>query len=487
MSKQEKKGKEKKVKEPPLQVKCPLVKDYAIGKAPKIAEIEAMVSEAEGEKQPFTGTAAKGKVSLKSAVKGKKPPKINFKNVKEARQLSNDNTMVALTSETKKGGNLIMLKCMTGEEAIKFLQLVKAKNQNVKVVKASNKTTNFAEATVAQAPTDTKEPVVTEITAPGPTSPTALVTVTTGDKNNEPSVGSPNYSLEPKRLDSTTSGYIHTYTTRATSPQFDLTSMPSTTLNTVGEVFSVPPLFEDNGDANLSLPPKQSNLQSRSERHRPVPLTDPSYNKSKSRDLRGFASSSSSSASSNDRRHDQKKNQNMRPSIYSLSTSSSSSEANKRSPKSSRIFVQNSRPSYSSSSSSYSSSRGRVSTKYSNKQYNGNNVEAGAVVPTRSLAKRSQSVDLSNFSLMRISTSTRSITNLYSFGVPLPYSTKTSFSHGVYPGSSESSILDEDGTRSDFSYAGSDASDGSFRTGSKHSSYHSNRCKSDQYPSLKVM
>nr|CDS33186.1 hypothetical protein HmN_000492300 [Hymenolepis microstoma] len=481
MSKQEKKGKEKKVKEPPLQVTCPLVKEYVVGKPPTIVEIEAMVPEAEGEKQPFTGTAAKGKVSLKSAVKGRKPPKINFKNVKEARQLNNNNMMVALTSETKKGGNLILLKCMTNEEAMKFLQLAKTKNQNVKVVKAANKVPNVEEAKVGQTPTDTREPVATAAAPPGPSSPAVLVTVTTGDKNIEQGDSTnmvPYSPSKPKRLDSTTSGYIHTFTTRATSPQFDPISIQSATLNTVGEVFSAPPLIEDHRDMNSSLPPKRSSLPSHSERHRPVSHIDHSYNKSKSRSRKGFASSSSSSVSSSDRRRDQTRNHHSSP------TSSSSNGRKKRSAGKSRIHDKRSRPSYSSSSSSYSSSRGRTSTRYSNKQYNGNNVEA--VIPTRMPTKRSQSVDLSNFSLMRISNSTRSITNLYSFGVPVPYSTRTSFSHRIYTGSSESSILDEDGTRSDSSYVDNDASDGSLRTRSKHSSRHANRYKSDQYPSLKL-
>ncbi|KAM3182247.1 hypothetical protein ACTXT7_012765 [Hymenolepis weldensis] len=502
MSKPEKKGKRKMGKEPPLQITCPLVKDYAVGKPPTTTEIEAMVPEAEREKQPFTGTAAKGKVSLKSAVKGKKPPKINFKNVQEARQLNNDSKMVALKSETKKGGQLIILNCKTEEEAKKFLQMTKIKNQKVKIVKAANRSSTFEEKTVNQPLTDTKEPVTKVITAPDPVAPTVQVTVATAGKNTEPHADSSfimtHSPPESKRLDSTTSGFIYTLETRATSPQFNFMSIPMATVNTVDKVYAAPPIAQNHMDTDSSLPPKRTRSNSSLEQRRPVFLSDHSFDKGRSRGRKRIISSSSSSLSSNDRGRGRTMNHRNRrsSSSFSSSSSSSSSDRKKRSSRKSKNRNRRSRRSYSSSASSYSDLLGRVSARYSNKQHADNNMglivpktdlNVETAVPTRMPSRRSSSVDFSNFSLMRISNSTRSITNLYSFGVPVPYSNKTSFSHRIYTESSGSSILDGDETGSDFSYADSDISDGSLRTRSKHSSYRGNRYKAERTPSLKVM
>lgn len=501
MSKPEKKGKRKKAKEPPLQITCPLVKDYAVGKPPTTTEIEAIVPEAEREKQPFTGTAAKGKVSLKSAVKSKKPPKINFKNVQEARQLNNDNKMVALKSETKKGGQLIILNCKTEEEAKKFLQMTKIKNQKVKIVKATNRSSTFEEKTVNQPLTDTKEPVTTVITAPGPAAPTVQVTVATAGKNTESLADSPIIMTLPppesKRLDSTTSGFIYTFETRATSPQFNFMSIPMATVNTVDKVYAAP-ITQNHVDTDSSLPPKRTRSNSSIERRRPISLSDYSSAKGKPRGRKRLVSSSSSSLSSSDRGRSRTKNHRKghNSSSFLSSSSSSSSDRRKRSSRKSRNRDRRSRRSYSSSTSSYSDLRGRVSTRYSNKQYAYHNMDLivpktdlnmETAVPTRMPSKRSSSVDFSNFSLMRISNSTRNITNLYSFGVPVPNSNKTSFSHRIHTESSESSMLDGDETGSDFSYVDSDISDGSLRTRSKHSSHRGNRYKAEQAQSLKVM
>ncbi|VDL19939.1 unnamed protein product [Hymenolepis diminuta] len=499
MSKPEKKGKRKKTKEPPLQITCPLVKDYAVGQPPTTTEIEAIVLEAEREKQPFTGTAAKGKVSLKSSVKGKKPPKINFKKVQEARQLNNDNKMVALKSETKKGGQLIILNCKAEEEAKKFLQMTKIKNQKVKIVNATNRSSVFEEKTVNQPLTDTKEPVTTVITAPGPAEPTVQVTVATAGKNTEPLADSPIIMTLPppesRKLDSATSGFIYTFETRATSPQYNFMSVPMATVNTVDKVYAAPPITQNRMDTDSSLPPKRTRSNSSIERRRPISVSDHSSDKGKLRSRKRLVSSSSSSS---DRGRGRTKNHRKRrnSSSFSSSSSSSSSDRKKRSSRKSRNRDRRSRRSYSSSTSSYSDLRGRVSTRYSNKQYADHNMDlivpktdlnVETAVPTRIPLRRSSSVDFSNFSLMRISNSTRSITNLYSFGVPVPYSNKTSFSHRIHTESSESSMLDGDETGSDFSYVDSDISDGSLRARSKHSSYRGNRYKAEKAQSLKVM
>lgn len=518
MSKKEKKAKEK--KSGSLSCVCPFVKDYTVSNPPSATEIEDFVVQSEGEKEPFTGTIAKGKASFKSPVKSKKPPKIAFKNVAEARHCNNDTNMCAIRCETKNGGQLILLKFSSVEDVQQFISMLKLKNPNVKVVKTTkgqpttesmtsapadkkdrpispiarkmSTTSNQDKKPSEQTPETASAPQLQQMTDRQPTtdsmasssadkmdrpiSPTTRKMSITTNQDNKPSEQAPVPAFAPhlKQIDTATSAFTIMYMAKATSPQYDILSHNIVASTQAPSIERCEPNQRIYTNSSLPPPPKLRSHDSREPKRNSVLLSSRTSLKSKPRNRKRLKSSSSSSPlSSINGKHltrGSSRNQYGRSSGSSLSTN----RRKRRSQKSKNFSCRGDRPSSSSPYSSFSGSRTSVS-RYANKTYTNSN----SITPKNEMhlessrpSRRFSSVDYSFFSLMRISNYQKSITNLYSFGAELSHS-KTSLSHKISSASSrsQSSLLNvsESKNGSNSSYISSSTSEESVRTRSMHS------------------
>ncbi|KAM7540604.1 hypothetical protein Aperf_G00000037526 [Anoplocephala perfoliata] len=477
----------KKEKPLPLPCTCPFVKDYIISEPPTAAEIEDFVVQSEGEKLPFTGTIAKGKASLKSPVKGKKPPKIAFKKVAEARHCTNDIKVCAIKQETKKAGQLTLLKFNSEEDVEKFISMLRLKNPSVKVVKSTDRQPMGDPMTSLSA--DNKDRLI---------SPTGLKISVTSNKDKEHSKQTHMSSSTPhlKQIDTTTSALNIMHTSRSTSPQYDIHHK-----NIVDITHKMPSAerYEPNRRTYRDTsppPPKSRSYDSSKHRHSRVSVSSQTSHKSKPRNRRGLKSllSSSSSLSSTDGKH--RTRSSSRNHGRRSSSSSLSSIYRKRRSQKSRSHDRRSRrvDKSGSSSCSYSGLSGSKTpvSRHSNKLYTNSDL----IIPKNEMhlesggpSRRFSSVNHSIFSLMRIAKSQRSITNLYSFGVALPHST-TSLSHRISSNSSggagSSLNISESRNGSNSSYISSSTSDVTMMTRNMHSSHQESKYRSMQSPSPQV-
>ncbi|CDS40974.1 expressed protein [Echinococcus multilocularis] len=538
-------GGAKKKKKAQAEVKClcSATKGYKVGgEEPSQLMMEELAPQSGSVTDAQIATIGKSKVIFKPTGGEKVVPKIPYKGIVELRQFNTDLKVCVVRAEKKKVGILVVLKFSTEDECKNFISLVKGKNSKVMVSRSTTRTRQTVHDTLVtqrepngtaalpispspvlpyqSSPISTKQQPLNPSIAHSPSDHSKLVSTSSTKPKVHTDLQHP-YNTETSRIEAvtTTSSWSVLFISRGTSPpsvsihQQQTSQVQKKPLISRGTEMINQRKKSSSSSLSLSRAPDQQKLESDNRMSQRYPKRSSSsqslkshslgrHKKSNPRSRKKHKNTRKSFSSSSFRSHDKRRQnpstmRNRHGSLHrrklSVSSNSSFDKWIRQNKIKSANHVRGLHNVSLSISSSYSSSEFKERDKSKPRNHDG---QSSKVNQRRRGNKRdivrSSSVDLSSFSLMRISASQKSITSLHSFGVSHPFTT-TILSHRLSSSTSSRSKCSRsvstsswNSNESGISFVSNSVSEVTQRTRSLHSSYHDQRHKHLRGPSLQI-
>lgn len=528
---------------------CSATKIYAVGDEAPSGSMDELALQSRSVMEGQIVTIGKSRATFKPIGKEKMIPKVLYKDIVEVRQFNADLKICMVRAEKKKTGRLLMLNFSSEDECEKFVSLVKSKNSKVMVSRSRTQ----SEQIVPNTPTAQRESNDT-MALPLPPSPVLIhqsspvslkqqslkLNIADNPSDHSKLASVPSTQLKShadlQHLHNTgipkietvtaTSAWNVLFISQGTSPlsiainQQQTSQAQKETLISQGTKMVNQREKPFSSSPRLSVTAHQHKLKSENQmnqRHSskssssgsPSTLSLRRRRKSTPRSCENHKNVrqlfSSSSFGSGDVRHQKHSALRSRKVLVYKRTSSTSSNSSpnecvrqnkaKSGDHGRRVHkVTLSRENAYSSGDVKREDSKFVVDRSTNEKFQGNGKASkenqGQLGNKRDV--RSSSVDLSSFSLMRISASRSSVTSLYSFGILNPFSTSI-LSHRLASSASDqsrsSSSISTSSRRSNesgTSFARSSVSETTQRTRSLHSSYHGRHYKRLRDPPRQV-